>query len=263
MAMIERERVTTIGGVPTVMWRIVEAETLRAVRPVVGAAASGTAARRPRPSSSSASRSRSRRCARRSRPRTGSPRPRRSRRPTPATTTSRTRARSAAPRRRSRSRSSTTTASRSPLGENGEIWLRGPTIMSRGYWNRPDATDAATLPDGWFHTGDIGYLDADGFLYLVDRAKDMIIRAGENVYCVEIENVLFEHPDVLDAAVVGVPHKRARRRGEGGRAAARRLDDHRRGRARVLRASGSPTSRCRSTSSCATSRCRATPRARC
>jgi long-chain acyl-CoA synthetase len=94
-----------------------------------------------------------------------------------------------------------------PVGENGEIVLRGPTIMSRGYWNRPDATAAATLPGGWFRSGDIGYLDADGYLYLVDRAKDMIIRAGENVYCVEIENVLAEHPEILDAAVVGVPHK--------------------------------------------------------
>ncbi len=94
-----------------------------------------------------------------------------------------------------------------PLGENGEIVLRGPTIMSRGYWNRPDATEAATWPGGWFRSGDIGYLDADGYLYLVDRAKDMIIRAGENVYCVEIEHVLAEHPDILDAAVVGVPHK--------------------------------------------------------
>ena len=78
--------------------------------------------------------------------------------------------------------------------------------MARGYWRRPDA-NAASFTDGWFHTGDIGYLDADGFLYLVDRAKDMIIRAGENVYCVEVENVLFDHPDVIDAAVVGVPHK--------------------------------------------------------
>ncbi len=78
--------------------------------------------------------------------------------------------------------------------------------MNRGYWNRPDA-NAAAFSDGWFHTGDIGYLDADGFLYLVDRAKDMIIRAGENVYCVEVENVLFDHPEVVDAAVVGVPHK--------------------------------------------------------
>ena len=62
-------------------------------------------------------------------------------------------------------------------------------------------------PDGWFRSGDIGRFDADGFLYLVDRAKDMIIRGGENVYCVEVEQVLFEHPDVVDAAVVGVPHR--------------------------------------------------------
>jgi long-chain acyl-CoA synthetase len=93
-----------------------------------------------------------------------------------------------------------------PPGRRGEIWIKGPTVMNRGYWQRPDANEAS-FTDGWFHTGDIGYLDADGFLYLVDRAKDMIIRAGENVYCVEVENVLFDHPDVVDAAVVGVPHK--------------------------------------------------------
>jgi len=91
-------------------------------------------------------------------------------------------------------------------GERGEIWIKGPTVMAHGYWRRPDA-NAAAFTDGWFHTGDIGYLDPDGFLYLVDRAKDMIIRGGENVYSVEIENVLFDHPDVVDAAVVGVPHK--------------------------------------------------------
>jgi len=94
-----------------------------------------------------------------------------------------------------------------PAGATGEIWLRGPTIMRRGYWNRPDATAEAITPDGWFRSGDIGRFDEDGFLYLVDRAKDMIIRGGENVYCVEVEQVLFEHPDVVDAAVVGVPHK--------------------------------------------------------
>ncbi|MGZ6957937.1 MAG: class I adenylate-forming enzyme family protein, partial [Acidimicrobiia bacterium] len=91
-------------------------------------------------------------------------------------------------------------------GEAGEVWIKGPTVMLRGYWNRPDA-NADAFTDGWFHTGDIGRLDADGFLSLVDRAKDMIIRGGENVYCVEVEHVLFEHPDVLDAAVVGVPHR--------------------------------------------------------
>ena len=93
-----------------------------------------------------------------------------------------------------------------PRGERGEIWIKGPTVMNRGYWQRSDA-NAAAFTDGWFHTGDVGYLDNDGYLYLVDRAKDMIIRAGENVYCVEVENVLFDHPDIIDAAVVGVPHK--------------------------------------------------------
>ena len=94
-----------------------------------------------------------------------------------------------------------------PVGETGEIWLRGPTIMLRGYWNRPEANAEAITPEGWFRSGDIGRFDTDGFLYLVDRAKDMIIRAGENVYCVEIEQILFEHPDIVDAAVVGVPHR--------------------------------------------------------
>jgi long-chain acyl-CoA synthetase len=94
-----------------------------------------------------------------------------------------------------------------PTGAAGEIWLRGPTIMRRGYWNRPDATAEMITPEGWFRSGDIGRFDEGGFLYLVDRAKDMIIRGGENVYCVEVELELFEHPDVVDAAVVGVPHK--------------------------------------------------------
>ncbi len=94
-----------------------------------------------------------------------------------------------------------------PANTTGELALRGPTIMMRGYWNRPDATDAVFLPGGWFRTGDIARIDDDGFVYLVDRAKDMIIRAGENVYCVEVEHILHEHPDVLDAALVGVPHR--------------------------------------------------------
>jgi long-chain acyl-CoA synthetase len=92
-----------------------------------------------------------------------------------------------------------------PRGEQGEIWLRGPTIMLRGYWNRPEV-NADVLVDGWFRTGDIAYQDDDGFVYIVDRAKDMIIRGGENIYSVEIENVLYDYPGVIDAAVVGVPH---------------------------------------------------------
>jgi long-chain acyl-CoA synthetase len=89
-------------------------------------------------------------------------------------------------------------------GDIGEIWIKGPIVMP-GYWNDPEAT-AETVTDGWLHSGDIGYLDRDGFLYVTDRAKDMIIRGGENVYCVEIENRLMEHSDVADAAVIGVPH---------------------------------------------------------
>jgi long-chain acyl-CoA synthetase len=89
-------------------------------------------------------------------------------------------------------------------GGIGEIWIKGPIVMP-GYWNDPVAT-AETVTDGWLHSGDIGYRDEEGFLYVTDRAKDMIIRGGENVYCVEIENRLVEHPDVAEAAVVGVPH---------------------------------------------------------
>jgi steroid-24-oyl-CoA synthetase len=91
-----------------------------------------------------------------------------------------------------------------PRGEVGEIWIKGPTVMP-GYWNDPDAT-AETITDGWLHTGDIGRVDEEGFLYVTDRAKDMIIRGGENIYCVEIENRLVEHAGILDAAVIGVPH---------------------------------------------------------
>jgi long-chain acyl-CoA synthetase len=91
-----------------------------------------------------------------------------------------------------------------PNGQTGEVLIRGPIIMP-GYWNKPEAT-AETVIDGWLHTGDIGYVDDDGYLYITDRAKDMIIRGGENIYCVEIEQRLVEHPDVADAAVIGVPH---------------------------------------------------------
>jgi acyl-CoA synthetase (AMP-forming)/AMP-acid ligase II len=88
-------------------------------------------------------------------------------------------------------------------GEPGEVCVRGPNVM-RGYYNRPDAT-AETLRDGWLHTGDVGYRDADGFFFLVDRKKDMIIRGGENIYPREIEDVLLEHGSVQGAAVIGRP----------------------------------------------------------
>jgi long-chain acyl-CoA synthetase len=92
-----------------------------------------------------------------------------------------------------------------PCGEIGELCIRGPNIV-RGYWNKPEAT-AATFRDGWCHSGDIARIDAEGFVYIVDRAKDMLIRGGENVYCVEVEDVLYSHPAVMDAAVVGIPHQ--------------------------------------------------------
>jgi len=88
-------------------------------------------------------------------------------------------------------------------GQLGEILIYGPTVTP-GYWNRPDAT-AETVREGWLHTGDLGYRDSEGFYFVVDRAKDMIIRGGENVYCTEIENCLADHPEIDEAAVVGVP----------------------------------------------------------
>jgi long-chain acyl-CoA synthetase len=91
-----------------------------------------------------------------------------------------------------------------PAGEVGEIVIRGHNVM-KGYWNRPQAT-AEAIRDGWFHTGDMGTRDADGFFFIVDRKKDMIIRGGFNIYPREIEEVLYEHPAVLEAAVIGVAH---------------------------------------------------------
>lgn len=92
-----------------------------------------------------------------------------------------------------------------PVGEVGELWARGPQIV-KGYWNNPEAT-AATFVDGWVRTGDLARLDEEGFLYIVDRARDMIIRGGENIYSIEVENVLFDHPAVTDAALIGLPHR--------------------------------------------------------
>jgi len=90
-------------------------------------------------------------------------------------------------------------------GEVGEVVIHGPNVMA-GYWNRPDETAAAMLPGGWYRTGDLGCVDGDGYLHLVDRAKDMIVSGGENVYCTEVEDALYAHPDVLEATVFGIPH---------------------------------------------------------
>ncbi len=92
-----------------------------------------------------------------------------------------------------------------PVGEVGELYARGPMIV-RGYWNKPEAT-AETFIDGWVRTGDLARLDDEGFLTIVDRAKDMVIRGGENIYSSEVENALYAHPAVTDAAVIGLPHR--------------------------------------------------------
>lgn len=92
-----------------------------------------------------------------------------------------------------------------PTGSIGEVWMYGPNNV-RGYWNKPEET-AKAFVDGWFRSGDAGFIDEDGFIYVVDRIKDMVLRGGENVYCVEVETVLFESDIVKDCAVIGIPHK--------------------------------------------------------
>ena len=94
-----------------------------------------------------------------------------------------------------------------PAGSAGEVWLRAPNIMA-GYFNRPDETAAAITAGGWLRTGDGGYLDDEGYLFLTDRVKDMIVSGGENVYPVEVEEVLAQHPGVADVTVIGVPDER-------------------------------------------------------
>jgi long-chain acyl-CoA synthetase len=93
------------------------------------------------------------------------------------------------------------------VGEVGEIWIRSPQVM-KGYWHQPEETAKAITPEGWFKSGDAGYLDSDGYLYIHDRVKDMIVSGGENVYPAEVENVLMGHPAIADVAVIGVPHEK-------------------------------------------------------
>jgi fatty-acyl-CoA synthase len=93
-----------------------------------------------------------------------------------------------------------------PLGEVGEVLIRGPQVFL-GYWALPEAT-AATLRDGWLHSGDAGSLDAEGYLFIRDRIKDMIVSGGENVYPAEVEAVLYRHPQVAEVSVIGVPDEK-------------------------------------------------------
>jgi fatty-acyl-CoA synthase len=90
-----------------------------------------------------------------------------------------------------------------PVGDVGEIAIRGGVVM-KGYWNKPEAT-ASSIRSGWFYTGDAGYFDGEGFLFIHDRVKDMIVSGGENIYPAEVENAVFGHPAIADVAVIGVP----------------------------------------------------------
>ena len=139
-------------------------------------------------------------------------------------------------RGRARCASWTTSDHEVAQGQVGEIAIRGHNMM-KGYWQRPEAT-AEAIPDGWFHTGDLARVDEDGYFYIVDRKKDLIIRGGYNVYPREIEEVLYEHPAVAEAAVIGLPACAARRGGRrrGGPQAGR--DGHRRRAARLRQGPG-------------------------
>ena len=147
-----------------------------------------------------------------------------------------------------------------PTGDTGELLIKGPNVVP-GYWNNPAAT-AASFTDGWVRTGDVAKLDVEGFVFIVDRAKDMVIRGGENVYSVEVEAAIFEHPAVVDAAVIGVPHDVLGEEvgavvvlREGARSGARNCV--------VSLPRGSRRSRSRRRSGSAPTRSRATRRARC
>ncbi len=140
-----------------------------------------------------------------------------------------------------------------PAGETGEVCARAGNFM-REYWKKPEAT-ADAFRDGWYHSGDAGYLDADGYLFLVDRVKDMIVTGGENVYSVEVENAIASHPAVEQVAVIGIPSEKW---GEAVHAivVVREGDRSPRSRSSTTAASGSPATRCRSRWSSAPSRCR-------
>ena len=125
----------------------------------------------------------------------------------------------------------------------GQLCVRGPIVI-KGYLNRPEAT-ADAIRDGWFNTGDIARIDDDGFVFIVDRAKDMVLRGGENVYCSEVEAAIYQHDAVAEAAVFGDSRRSTRRGGRCGRRAASGRDADRGRAARVPGVSESPSTRSR------------------
>jgi long-chain acyl-CoA synthetase len=147
-----------------------------------------------------------------------------------------------------------------PPGEIGEVVVRGPNVMP-GYWDKPEETTAA-LRAGWYRSGDLGFMNAQGYLFLVDRAKDMIISGGENVYSTEVEEVLYQHPAVLEAAVFGVPDAKWEKRCTRSWCPVR---DTRwtRPRSSPSAVNASPATRCPSGSTGAATHCRSRGPARC
>ncbi len=202
LELIERERVTIFGGVPAMVWQVLEHPDferydLSSVKSIGygGAPAAPELVRRLEamfPGRTPSQRLRADRDV------VGDDDELRT------STTSASPTASACRSRCATCRSSTPTDGVLPTGEVGELWIKGPNVV-KGYWNKPEAT-AAAFTDGWLHSGDVARVDDEGFVFIVDRAKDMIIRGGENVYCVEVEAALFEHPAVTDAAVIGIPH---------------------------------------------------------
>ena len=142
---------------------------------------------------------------------------------------------------------------RRPRGTPGEVCTRGYSVML-GYWDAPEQTAEAIDAAGWMHTGDLGTMDDDGYVAIVGRIKDMVIRGGENIYPREIEEFLYTHPDIDDVQVIGVPDEQVRRGADGlGAAAPRRRAAHDRGAARLLPRASSPTTRSPATSTSPTS----------
>ena len=209
LELIERERVTTFVGVPTMSWDLLESPDFaeRDTSSLVSVGGGGAPAppelvRRvdqrlpqgPAPDRLRHDRDQRLRPAEQRAPTTCASRP------------------APAGRCRSwRSRSRTRTGTRCPPGEVGEIWFRGPNLI-RGYWNKPEAT-AETIADGWLRSGDLGRLDDEGFIYVEDRAKDMVLRAGENIYCAEVEGAIYEFPGVYGGRGLRGEPRTARRRG--------------------------------------------------
>ena len=259
LELIERERITTFGGVPAMVWQVLQSPDFEKRDISQRDGRSATAARRPPPELVRAHRAS---CSRARTPSNGYGLTETSsvdddqlRRRLPAQARQRRRCPSPVVRREARRRGGDDL----PTGEVGELWIKGPNVV-KGYWNKPEAT-AAAFADGWLHSGDLARVDDEGFVYIVDRAKDMVIRGGENVYCAEVEAALFEHPAVADAAVIGVPHQvlgeevgAVVQLSPGAPPPPRSC--------RPTSASASPPSRCRPRSGSGTSRCPATPPAR-